>query len=164
MEGLTSPKKILILCHSRTGGSSRLARRAYKTLSQRGFFVSVYPLEPRVNLPYLLWLLLSFIPGMRFPLKPYRFVPSGFDGVLLVFPKWGLANPVFNGFAASLGKAFPPAALIVSFGGWKGEGFLRRAKRAMERRGVKIPGTALVKRRDPAEEEKELDLFLGKEF
>jgi hypothetical protein len=156
--------KILILVHSRTGGSARLARRACRNLSKRGFFVSAYPLLPRIELPYLLWLLLSFIPGMRFPVKPLAPDPSGFDAVLMVFPKWGIANPVFNGFAASPGKTFPPTALVVSFGGWRGEKFLARAKRTMERRGIEVRGATLIKRRAPEEEERELDLFLGKTF
>jgi hypothetical protein len=164
LEGLKNPRRVLVLCHSRTGGSARLARRAAKALSAIGHTVSVYPLEPRIRLPYLLWLLLSFIPGMRFPLKPLRFDPKEYDTALLVFPKWGLANPVFNSLAAAINRNFPPTALIVSFGGWKGEGFLRRSVSALGLRGVKVLGAALVKRRDPADEERELDLFLGRIF
>lgn len=139
--------RVLVLFHSRTGTSARLARDAARLLSRMDHDPVIARLAPRRDLPYFLWLLLSFLPGARFPLADPLPDPSGFDALLIVFPKWTFGDPVINRFLADAPEETPPAAFLVACGGWDAERYAKRYAERRRSRG-KVLGTEIFLRKE----------------
>ncbi len=151
MNPQSKDKTLLILSHSRSGSSARVARESARILSKRGYTVTHLPLIPKVELPYLCWLLLSFIPGSSFPIKPLAVEPGDFERALIVFPKWTLSHPVVNSLLAKFGRKLPKTALIVTCGGWDEERYLESYRQSFTEKEVEIiGGTTFRKSRIPS--------------
>ncbi|PLX44948.1 MAG: hypothetical protein C0609_04575 [Deltaproteobacteria bacterium] len=127
-------KRILILQHSSTGVSAKLGRMARGHLEAAGHKVRVEAIRPRRPLPYLLNLIISFIPGVSLPTLELAAKLEDFDALLLIFPKWTFAHPLINDFIKNQSRRLPPTALIVTCGGWDEdrylEGYLRKLREA----------------------------------
>ena len=139
--------KILVASYSRTGTTDALAERAAALLRAAGGEALHARLEPRVQLPYPAWLLLSFFPGTRVPLRGPLPDPRGQDACLLALPKWTFSCPPINEFLARRGADLPPTALLVSCGGWDQERYLAELRSRLERIGVPVLGAMAVKRK-----------------
>ncbi|PLX40482.1 MAG: hypothetical protein C0608_08925 [Deltaproteobacteria bacterium] len=127
-------KRVLILQHSLTGVSAKLGRMARGHLEASGHKVRVEAIRAKYSLPYILNLLLSFIPGISLPALKVEAKFEDFDALLLIFPKWTFAHPLINYLIKREANRFPPTALIVTCGGWDEarylEGYLRKLRRA----------------------------------
>lgn len=150
--------RLLCTWYSRTGTGLHLAGLAAAALRELGHEVCEAPLLPRFDLPYPLWLALSFVPGSRAPLAPPVPDPKGFDGCVLVSPKWTLSCPPVNSFLAGRGRRLPPTALLLVYGGWDQDRYLGALAARMRRRGVPVSGTLSVKRNLVYEKETPLHL------
>ncbi|GAB4273038.1 MAG: hypothetical protein Kow0092_28320 [Deferrisomatales bacterium] len=135
-----------LVCYSRTGVTEAAARRAEELLEEAGHGVRWGPLRPRVDLPYPLWLALSFLPGSRFPLAPPLPDPAGWDACLLALPKWTFSCPPVNAYLARR-PPLPPTAVLVTCGGWDQERYLAQVEKHLARRGVEVLGGLALKRR-----------------
>jgi len=112
-----------------------------------GHSVTEAALVPRWELPYPLWLGLSFLPGSRVRLRGEYPDPRGFDACLLALPKWTFSCPPVNGYLARFGACLPPSAVIVTCGGWDQERYLAALARDLEGIGVRVLGGWIVKRK-----------------
>lgn len=139
------PRRALILCHSRSGASARLAREAARLLRAEGWEASHHPLLPRRSLPYPLWLALSFLPRLRVPLKPLPASPADFDALIFAFPKWTFACPPAEALLRGA-AGHPPTVLLVACGGWDQERYLADFKARWEKRGGRVAGAATARR------------------
>jgi hypothetical protein len=115
-------------------------------VAQAGHQVCETALEPRLDLPYPLWLALSFLPGFRFPLRQPVCDPGAFDACLLALPKWTFSCPPVNSFLAAQGRRLPPTAVAVTFGGWDEERYLAALQRRLAALGVPVLGGLAVKK------------------
>jgi hypothetical protein len=159
--------RILCLRYSRSGTTRRVAREAAARLRRAGYGVREAPLLPLLDLPYPLWLALSFLPGSRFPLaSPPPPDLSGFDACLLALPKWTFSCPPANSLLARKALELPPTALVVTCGGWDQERYLRSLQKRLEGRGVPVLGALAIKRKavESGHARRELDAFLGSCF
>lgn len=139
--------RILCVHYSRTGTTRSLAEFSAHRLEELGHSVSEEPLRPRFDLPYPLWLALSFIPGSRAPLSPPLAEPATFDGCLLALPKWTFSCPPVNSFLSSRGASLPRTALLVTCGGWDQDRYLAALAHRIRSLGVPVAGTIALKRR-----------------
>ena len=138
--------RIGVVWYSRTGATARAAREAAALLEDLGHQAAELPIRPRVELPYPLWLVLSFVPGSRFPLREPPPPLESFDGCLLALPKWTFSCPPVNSVLARCRK-LPPTALLVTCGGWDQERYLAALERRLARRGATVLGGIAIKRR-----------------
>lgn len=138
--------RILAVWFSRTGSTESVVRQASGMLRGLGHTVTEAPLVPRVELPYLADLALSFWPGARVPLREPIPDPAGFEACLLALPSSAVSCPAVNAFLALRGATLPPTALLATCNGWGGALFLRSLHRRLERRGVPVLGRLAVKR------------------
>jgi hypothetical protein len=138
--------RIAVVWYSRTGTTARAARQAAALLQDAGHEAVELSIRPLAELPYPLWLALSFVPGSRFPLREP--VPSvgSFGGCLLAVPKWTFSCPPVNGFLARCEK-LPPTAVLVTCGGWDQDRYLAALERRLVRCGVTVLGRIAIKRR-----------------
>ena len=139
--------RILVASYSRTGTTARLAGRATALLGELGHEVVEVAIVPRRELPYPVWLGLSFVPGAAVPLAGRYPDPSAFDACLLAVPKWTLACPPVNRYLDRFGRRLPPTALVLTFGGFDEVRYLRSLERRLHRLGVVHLGALLLKRR-----------------
>ena len=139
--------RVSVCCYSKTGTTRSAAREAAGFLARAGHDVVEIPLEPRFELPYPLWLALSFFPRSRFPLRPTLFDPARFDGCLLAVPKWTFSCPPVNSFLALHGRTLPPTALVVTYGGWDHERYAAALASRLASLGVSVRGTWLFKKK-----------------
>jgi hypothetical protein len=139
-----------VVHYSRTGTSARLADLASDTLVNAGHQVSRSAIVARPELPYPLWLALSFIPRLPCPVtvKPPTVAPL--HGCVLVSPKWTFNCPPVGGFLRHWASRLPTTALIVSCGGWDQERYLRALESRMRKMGVPVHPGAWVRMREMA--------------
>ncbi|MBI5439954.1 MAG: hypothetical protein HY900_01950 [Deltaproteobacteria bacterium] len=155
--------KVLIPWYSRTGTVERLVALAREALAEAGHEVTAERLVPEVDLPYPLWLLLSFVPGARSPLRnPPE--TEGYDRCLLALPKWTLACPPVNAFLD--GRRLPPTALLVACGGWDHERYTTELVDRLTAAEIEVLGSLAVKQRRVADgsAEAEVRAFLARCF
>lgn len=138
--------RVLVLYHSRTGTTRKAAADAARALTALGAKVHVAPLVPSTELPYPLWLILSFIPGLPWPTKKTS-DPKKFDRLLLCFPKWTFNDPVVTGYLKREASRLPPTTLLVTCGGWDQVRYLANYLKKVRRLGVKaLDGVAVRKK------------------
>jgi hypothetical protein len=140
--------KILVTWYSRTGTTARVAQQAASRLREMGHHVTATAIEPAFDLPYPLWLVLSFIPRSRFPLAGAAIAVSDHDACLLAFPKWTFSCPPLNSFLARCGRQLPPTGVVITCGGWDQERYLASLVARLRSLGVAVRGEVLLKRRD----------------
>lgn len=163
--------RVLLAWCSRTGTTAAAAAHARGLLEERGHAVAEAPIAPRWDLPYPLWLLLSFIPGSRVPLAPAAQGqglphPRDFDRCLLALPKWTFSCPPVNGYLARFAPCLPPTALLVTCGGWDQDRYLRTLAHRLRAAGVEIIGVLALKRRrvEDGSAGEDLEPFLRRAF
>lgn len=139
--------RILVAWYSRTGTTERVVRASRPMLEALGHEVVEDRLRPRLDLPYPLWLALSFVPGVRVPIAGGRVDPAGFDACLLATPKWTLACPPVNEYMARAGRQLPPTAIVLTCGGFDQARYLRALEGRVARAGVRVLGGVAVRRR-----------------
>jgi hypothetical protein len=139
---------LLVVHYSRTGTTALAADGAADLLEAAGHGVNREALRPRVDLPYPLWLALSFVPGARCPLAPELPDPAAFDGCLLALPKWTFACPPVNAFLARHGSRLPPTALLVTCGGWDQDRYLAALERRLGELGRTVLGGLALRKRE----------------
>lgn len=145
--------RILIISYSRTGTTWRLAEEAADLIRRSGHHVSRRELTPVVDLPYPFWLILSFVPGSRFPNAGSPPEVAGFDACLLALPKWTFSCPPVNSFLARRAFELPSTALLVTCGGWDQERYLAALTARLGRTGVHCLGGMWVKRSEMGTQE-----------
>lgn len=116
-------------------------------MAKAGHEVFRAALEPRLDLPYPLWLALSFLPGSRFPIRGNLPDPAAFDACLMALPKWTFSCPPVNSFLAAWGRRLPPTAVAITFGGWDEERYLAALQRRLRALGVPVLGGLAVKKK-----------------
>lgn len=136
-----------MVCYSRTGTTAGAAALAAQALGAAGHAVTETRLEPRADLPYPLWLALSFAPRSRFPLRHPPPAPDA-DACLLALPKWTFSCPPVNEFLARIGRSLPPTGLLVTCGGWDQARYTAALAQRLMVLGVPVLGTLILKRRD----------------
>ena len=157
--------RIAIAWYSRTGTTARAVRESEAILEGFGHSLSECRILPRFDLPYPLWLALSFFPGSRFPVKSNAPQFAGVDACLLAVPKWTFSCPPLNGFLAG-GRKLPPTAVLVTCGGWDQERYLNALCARLARSGAAVlGGTALKRKRiEAGEGPAALETFLRRCF
>ena len=140
-------KKVLVLYLTRNGASARAAREAGDLLRKAGHRVETEELRARIRLPYPLWLLWSFIPGIGAPIMPLAREPGNFDAMVLAFPKWTVNCPPVTGFLAKYASRLPPLFLIVTMGGWDGPRYAGSYAKKLAAHGAAVRGVAVLKRK-----------------
>jgi hypothetical protein len=140
--------KILVTWYSRTGTTARVAQQAAHRLREMGHRVTATAIEPAFDLPYPLWLALSFVPRSRFPLAATSIAVSDHDACLLASPKWTFSCPPLSTFLARYGRQLPPTGVLITCGGWDQERYLASLVARLRSLGVAILGEVLLKRRE----------------
>jgi len=136
---------IAVISYSRTGTTAKAAAQASAWLRGAGCGVAEVKIEPLVTLPYLTWLLLSFIPRSFIPVKENSFNASEFDLCLLALPKWTFSCPPMNGFLRKYISSLPPSAVLVTCGGWNEQPYLDALLRRLSGKNGSLGGIALKK-------------------
>ncbi|MBE8539648.1 hypothetical protein [Geoglobus acetivorans] len=127
-----------VLFFSYTGTSGRIAEAVAERLG-----LEAREIVPKLSLPYPAWLLLSFMPNLGVPVKV---VSSTCEKVILCFPKWTFNCPPVTATIKSGVLKGRTVFLIVTYGGWRGEPYLRGYAKMLERHGARVGGIRLVKR------------------
>jgi hypothetical protein len=137
---------IWLVHYSRTGASAQLADVAAEVLLTAGHRVCRSAVIAQPELPYPLWLALSFIPHLPYPVavKPPTLAPL--QGCVLVTPKWTLNCPPVAGFLKRWADRLPPTMPLVTCGGWDQERYLQVLERRLDRLSVTLRQGLWVKR------------------
>ncbi len=137
--------RVLVLYLSRTGTGARVARDAARLLERRGDSVVLCPITPSFELPYLIWLLLSFIPGLPTPIRNLKQAPQEFDRCLVIIPKWTFNCPPVEALLKGYGDKLPETFLLVTCGGWDEERYTERYRARFVGAGTKVAGAAALR-------------------
>lgn len=139
--------RTLIVYFSRTGSVERMAECLGTQLEPFGT-VAMARIEPIRQHGYWGWLMRSFLPGWRVPIKPVILKPDHYDLVCIGFPKWTLSCPPLNQYVSSLRLALgQKVGLFMSYGGFDGARYLRNVAKKVAAKGARIAATVLIKRR-----------------
>lgn len=152
--------RVLLAWYGRTGTTARVAGATRAALEARGLEVVEAQIQPRVDLPYLAWLLLSFLPIARWPIRGDLPDPASFDLCFLATPKWTFACPPVASFLARFGARLPPTALLLTYGGFDQVRYLRALEATARRRGVRVLDSLALRRRGVLAGDTDRDLHM----
>lgn len=139
--------KIAVIYFSRTGCAAKLADRIRTTLRPLGE-IEVSRIEPVREHGYWGWLVRSFLPGWRAPIRPVSSELEGYDLVCLGFPKWTLSCPPLNQYIREMRLApGENVGLFMSFGGFDAKRYLRGIANKVTIKGARVVATAAIRRR-----------------
>ncbi len=143
--------KILLAYFSFTGNTEKVGNLILNFLKQKGINCALFTIEPVFKLPYLLWLFLSFVPGLPFPLKNLKLLKLyDYDVVILGTPKWTFNCPPatsFIRFVKKSGRKFK-IGIFLTYGGFKEDVYLERLKNKFVKDGYNVIAVQKFKRRD----------------
>lgn len=159
--------KILLVYFSFTGSTEKVGNMIAGYFNKRGVSCVLYKIEPLFNLPYLLWLLLSFIPSLPFPLKNLNALSlDNYDVIILGTPKWTFNCPPVSSFIRFLkkarGKIKSKFAIFLTYGGFKENVYLERLKTKFERFGFSVVAAEKFKRANIQNDDVRVDIFCSK--
>ncbi len=135
--------KIAIAYFSWTGNTKAVARKITELLNKKH---EVIPSEikPFRDLPYPLWLLLSFIPESKVGISGYEINDP--DVLFLGTPKWTLSCPPVNSFIERI-KWRGPVFLFITCGGFDEIRYAKHLEDKLKKRGFDHRDTLIIKRR-----------------
>jgi len=132
-------RKVCVVYFSFTGKSKAVAEEIGRRLKAK-----IMGVEPRVMLPYLGWLLLSFIPELKFPIRNLE-IPCNF--LVLCFPKWTLNCPPITSLIKAGKLREKRVFVVIVYGGWDEKRYAKYYIKKIEKFGGRIAGVKLVKRK-----------------
>jgi len=138
--------RVLIAFFSYTGNTRAAAKHLAALMNIREVKVELEEIQPSKRYPYFYWLLLSFIPNLRTPIKKPRVDPSNYDLVCLGLPKWTLSCPPVNQYLKEVNLRGKVVGLFLTYGGFDEKRYLRQIVKQLTRKGVKVKATLLLKR------------------
>jgi len=135
-------KHVDVCYFSWRGATKKVAEQIAESLQEHR--VRIIQIRPFRNYPYIVWLLMSFIPGFG--------VKSGFDkpasGIMfLCLPKWTFNCPPITYFLKKVDLAGKIIFLAVTYGGFDEKRYVESLKKSLEKKGAEVKDTILVKRR-----------------
>jgi hypothetical protein len=137
-----------IFYYSRTGTTALAVDHAEEILKSSGHHTRRQRIVPRVSLPYVVWLALSFIPRVRVPIRQLSPMSDTADACLLALPKWTFSCPPINAFLRKYMLQLPPTVVLVTCGGWREHPYVKALARRLSESGVEVLGARAFKRRD----------------
>jgi len=138
---------VLVAYFSHTGNTRRVAEVLAERL-QWSFEVETVEIVPTRKRTYLHWLAYSFLPDSEVDIENPETELSGYDAVLLGFPKWTFSCPPLNRFIRKLrAVAVPKFFLFMTSGGFDEMRFLRSLTRKLARNGCNVVDSFTVKRK-----------------
>lgn len=145
--------KILLAYFSFTGNTEKVSEVILRYLRENEIKCEVFRIEPALKLRYPLWLFLSFIPNLPFPVKNLKSLePGNYDAIILGSPKWTFNCPPVTRFIRFLKskrlKSKSPSRifLFITYGGFGEDSYIRKLKRDLERWGFDVPAISKFKR------------------
>ncbi len=129
-----------VIYFSFTGNSKKIAEKIAKELE-----AELKEIKPKVNLPYLAWLILSFVPGLGFPVEEIDIRSSN---VVVCFPKWTFNCPPVTRLVKKGKFSKKRVALVISYKGWNEKRFAESYRKLFEKHGAEVKAVELVKRDD----------------
>ncbi len=138
--------KTLIVYYSWTGAVEKMAEQIRLHLKPFSEIVEerIVPVQEH---GYWGWLMRSFLPGWRVPIRPAGTETGAYDLVCLGFPKWTLSCPPVSQYVAAMrwpsGQKF---GLFMSYGGFDGERYLKDMMKRVARKGARIVAAAPIRR------------------
>jgi hypothetical protein len=149
--GTRERKRVLITFFSYTGNTRQVARALSERL-EKSCETQMVEIVPTRKRSYLHWLAYSFLPGSTVEIDNKPLDVSGYDAVLLGFPKWTLSCPPLNKLIHSLtGLTVPKFFLFMTCGGFDEDRFLRSLERGLQRIGCNVVECIKLKRRQISE-------------
>lgn len=152
MASCTKPRPRILVAYFSYTGNTRIVGEALSENLQRSFDVNTVEIVPKRNRSYLHWLMYSFVPGSEVEIKNPEEELSGYDAVVLGFPKWTFSCPPLNRFIRKLkstsGQTF---FLFMTCGGFDEQRFLRSVTAKLVRSGCNVVGSLAVKRKQVQE-------------
>jgi|Deesub1362B_J571_1020462.scaffolds.fasta_scaffold00029_14 flavodoxin len=113
-------------------------------LEKRGFSVKVQEIKPKRDFPYLVWLFLSFIPGVGVKINP---IEVSSDIFFLGMPKWTFNCPPITTFLNKVDLRGKTVFLVITYGGFDEERYTKSMVEEIEKKDARIPKILLIKRK-----------------
>lgn len=143
------PVEVDLVYFSRTGNTRRMAEVISRELALQAE-VRVIEIHPKRDYPYLLWLFLSFIPGLRIAM---RCEESSAPLVFLCTPKWTFNCPPVTSFVQRGDLRGKSVAVAITCGGFDEERYAADFLRRLAACGAHVHQNALVVKRKRIDDE-----------
>ncbi len=127
-----------VIFFSYSGNSKKIAEIISKELK-----AEIFEIKTKIKLPYIIWLILSFIPFISFPIKDFEV--KG-EIIYLCFPKWTFNCPPVTSLIKSKKLAGKVIYLVISYGGWRVESYAESYAKFINKNGGKVKGIFLIRR------------------
>ena len=137
-------KNVNLIYFSWTGNTRRVFSKIRGELEARDFSVRLHEIKPKRNFPYIVWLLLSFIPGLKVKTNPVSITS---DIIILGTPKWTLNCPPITYFIENSDLKGKRIFVVITFGGFDEKRYAESLARKIKSKGAEIRSILLIKRK-----------------
>ena len=127
-----------------TGNTKKVFKFLSDELEKRGWKVSLKEIKPIRDFPYLVWLLLSFIPNLGVKIHPLQALS---DVVFLGMPKWTFNCPPVTAFLKKTNLSEKTVFLVITYGGFDEKRYARSMIKKIEGKEGIVKGFLLIKRK-----------------
>jgi flavodoxin len=124
------------------GATKKVAEQIISSLKTHP--VRVIEIKPFRDYPYIVWLLMSFIPG--FGVKSEFNKPES-KIMFLCLPKWTFNCPPITYFLKKVNLEGKVVFLAITYGGFDEKRYAESLKKSLEKRGAEVGDVILVKRK-----------------
>lgn len=131
-----------IVYFSWTGNTKKVVEIIFQELSGSAD-INVIEIKPKRNYPYLIWLFLSFIPGVGTAIQ-YEDLNS--HVLVLCMPKWTVNCPPITSFLRKANLKDKIVALVITYGGFDEVRYTESYKNKIKKLCKEVKGVLLVKR------------------
>jgi len=138
-----TPPAIDIIYFSWTGNTKKVVDTIVQTVSSR-YQLNLFPIEPRSNFPYLIWLLLSFLPGIGTRIIPFS---ATAPVVILGMPKWTINCPPITMLLRKGYLKGKTVFVIITYRGFDEKRYAECYKKKIDNASATVRSVLLVKRR-----------------
>jgi flavodoxin len=134
-----------LIFFSWTGNTKEVFEIIRDELLREGYMVNFKEIRPVRDYPYVIWLLMSFIPGFKVRIMP---VEINSKEIFLGMPKWTFNCPPVTSFLDSAELSGRKVYLVISYGGFDEKRYAEGIKKKIEGKGGEVVGTLMLKRKE----------------
>jgi len=134
--------KVDIVYFSWTGNTKKVADIIFQELLKH-VRVNVIEIKPKRNYPYLIWLLLSFLPNVGVAINAGAITSNT---VFICMPKWTVNCPPITTFLRKSGLAGKTLYLVITYGGFDEQRYAKSYKNKIGKLCKDVKDVLLVKR------------------
>ncbi|RLI78700.1 hypothetical protein DRP05_06410 [Archaeoglobales archaeon] len=151
------PNKIDLVYFSWRGNTKKVVEAIFEELKESK--VNLVEIKPKRNYPYIIWLLLSFIPNLGVEIDRIELTSNT---IILSMPKWTFNCPPITSFLKQVELQGKTVYLVITYGGFDEKRYAKYYANKIKRLGGSVEGILLIRRSEVERSKERIVEFVKK--